>query len=63
MSSLQKGVLIKDAAGNVLEKRVYAGDLSKVDAGLKAEGVIYEMYDDSDPLFMSAKLAQPIQPK
>ncbi len=56
----QKGVLIKDADGNVVEKRVYAGDVSGLEDKLKAEGVIYVISDDSDPAFVQA--ATPLVP-
>jgi len=59
---MQKGVLIKDAKGNVIEKRVCAGDTSNLDEQLKAEGVIYEIYDDTDDAFVSAVVVPQLTP-
>lgn len=50
---MQKGVLIKQGV-DVVEKRVYAGDLSTLDQKLRAEGVDYQIFDDMDPIFQSA---------
>lgn len=50
----QKGVLIKDSDGNVIEKRVYAGDMSKLEGDLSLEAVSYEILNDTDPLFVEA---------
>ena len=52
----QKGVLIKDANGNVTEKRVYGGDLSNLTQQLTVEGVIFVIYDDSDPVFVGTAM-------
>lgn len=54
--NIQKGVLIKDVSGHVVEKRVYAGDLSNVEDNLKKEGVIYAIYSDTDSTFSGAEL-------
>ncbi len=55
----QKGVLIKDGNGQVIEKRVFAGDTSALENNLKAEGVIYALFDDSDPAFIGAAMPLP----
>jgi len=52
---MQKGVLIKDGSGNVIEKRVYGGDMSNLAANLTKEGVIYTILEDNDPVFVAAK--------
>lgn len=52
---MQKGVLIKKN-GVLVDKRVYAGDTSNLDKMLVDEGVNYEIFDDTDPLFSQATL-------
>lgn len=55
---MQINVLIEDDSGNVIEKRVYAGDTSNVQALLAKEGKPYEIYDDvQGTAFDDAKLA------
>lgn len=56
--NIQKGVLIKDVSGHVLEKRVYGGDLSNVEDNLKKEGVICTIYSDTNPIFSGAELGK-----
>lgn len=50
----QKGVLIKDSDGNVIEKRVYAGDTSQLETDLSLQDVSYEILDVSSPVFVEA---------
>lgn len=54
---MQKGVLIKNGS-DVIEKRCYSGDTAKLDQKLVSEGVQYEIYDDSDPLFINALIKE-----
>lgn len=52
----QKGVLIKDKNGVVVEKRVYSGDISDLADILTKEGVRFTIFDDFDLSFISASL-------
>lgn len=54
---MQKGVLIKEGS-DVIEKRVYSGDTSVLDEKLVAEGVQYEIYDDTDSAFVNATIKE-----
>lgn len=56
---MQIGVLIKNEAGDIVEKRVYGGDLEAVEPFLENEGKDYEIFDDdSDPDFVGAEVVQ-----
>jgi hypothetical protein len=55
---MQKGILItKDEV--VVEKRVYGGGVDDITTELNAEGVQYQILDDTDPLFINALPAKP----